>query len=189
MARSRVSRSTIYELITKRPFTNLVNLRTRSVGWIEGEINEWIAGRATANRIRRARSILISHSYRRRLAIPGVLPSSRIAACFRRMVLVTNCRLCCEICHWRCPLTSRARSLHSLRSRVGPGRLKSVRPYGLCNFTRLAMVPPEHKERTMKNITTEKTGAARRHKMVPKRDPTIAPPYSSGHHESGGVNP
>ena len=52
LARTGLSRSTIYELITKRLFPHPVNLGTRSVGWIEGEINEWIAARITASRIK-----------------------------------------------------------------------------------------------------------------------------------------
>lgn len=52
LARTGLSSSTIYELINKRLFPHPVNLGTRAVGWIEGEISEWIAARITASRIK-----------------------------------------------------------------------------------------------------------------------------------------
>jgi len=52
LARTGLSRSTIYELITKGLFPHPIGLGTRSVGWIEAEINEWLAARVAMSRIK-----------------------------------------------------------------------------------------------------------------------------------------
>ncbi len=42
MARTGLSRSTIYEQIAKRQFPKPIKLGPRAVGWIESDITEWI---------------------------------------------------------------------------------------------------------------------------------------------------
>lgn len=51
-ARTGLSRSTVYELIAKRLFPHPVSLSVRAVGWIESEIDNWIAARVTMDRIK-----------------------------------------------------------------------------------------------------------------------------------------
>lgn len=49
--RTGLSRSTIYLRISQGTFPLPISLGTRSVGWVESEIEEWIAGRITQSRI------------------------------------------------------------------------------------------------------------------------------------------
>lgn len=50
IARTGLSRSTIYEHISNGNFPKQVLLGLKSVGWIEGEVDEWIVGRIQASR-------------------------------------------------------------------------------------------------------------------------------------------
>ena len=50
MARTGLSRSTIYEMIRKRRFPAQINLGPRAVGWVESEIVEWIEERIDESR-------------------------------------------------------------------------------------------------------------------------------------------
>jgi prophage regulatory protein len=43
--RTGVGCSTIYELIKKKAFPRPVSLGAKSVGWVESEIDEWLAAR------------------------------------------------------------------------------------------------------------------------------------------------
>ena len=52
LARTGLSRSTVYELIAKRLFPHPVSLSIRAVGWIESEIENWIASRTAMDRIK-----------------------------------------------------------------------------------------------------------------------------------------
>lgn len=49
-ARTGLSRSTIYLRITEGSFPPPVSLGGRAVGWIEAEVNEWLARRIEASR-------------------------------------------------------------------------------------------------------------------------------------------
>ena len=49
-ARTGLSRSTIYLRIAERTFPEPISLGTRSVGWIESEIDAWIARRIEQSR-------------------------------------------------------------------------------------------------------------------------------------------
>ncbi len=44
-ARTGLSRSTIYELMTKGEFPKQVRLAARAVGWTDSSINEWLESR------------------------------------------------------------------------------------------------------------------------------------------------
>jgi prophage regulatory protein len=48
--RTGLSRSTIYALIGQNTFPRHVPLGMRCVGWLESEIDEWIAARAASRR-------------------------------------------------------------------------------------------------------------------------------------------
>ena len=48
--RTGLPRSTIYLRISQGTFPLPVSLGMRSVGWVESEIEEWIAGRITQSR-------------------------------------------------------------------------------------------------------------------------------------------
>ena len=50
MARTGLSRSTIYLRISQGTFPKPVNLGTRAVGWIEEEIQEWLQQQIEASR-------------------------------------------------------------------------------------------------------------------------------------------
>lgn len=50
MARTGLSRSTIYGHISDDRFPKQVSLGPRAVGWVEMEIEEWIASRIEASR-------------------------------------------------------------------------------------------------------------------------------------------
>lgn len=49
-ARTGLSRSTIYLRITQGTFPKPVSLGARAVGWIEAEIDAWLAERIAASR-------------------------------------------------------------------------------------------------------------------------------------------
>lgn len=53
-ARTALSRSTLYNMISRGEFPTPVQLGPRAVGWLEAEVEEWIAVRA------RRRSIAVS---------------------------------------------------------------------------------------------------------------------------------
>jgi prophage regulatory protein len=50
MARTGLSRSAIYLLISKGAFPQSVSLSTRAVGWLEADIDAWLQGRVKASR-------------------------------------------------------------------------------------------------------------------------------------------
>ena len=50
MARTGLSRSTIYYLISQDEFPPSINLSLRAVGWIADEIEQWIKDRIKASR-------------------------------------------------------------------------------------------------------------------------------------------
>ena len=52
IARTGLSRSTIYNLIQKGEFPSQINLGPRAVGWVENEIVEWIEARIDDSRTR-----------------------------------------------------------------------------------------------------------------------------------------
>ena len=56
MARTGLSRSTIYDLIHKGQFPSQINLGPRAVGWVENEIVDWIEARIDASRAREYRT-------------------------------------------------------------------------------------------------------------------------------------
>ena len=49
-ARTGLARSTIYELISVGRFPSAIRLSDRTVGWLECEINDWIASRVAQSR-------------------------------------------------------------------------------------------------------------------------------------------
>ena len=49
-ARTGLSRSTLYQYIQDGLFPRPVSLGARAVGWLESEVNAWIAARAKAVR-------------------------------------------------------------------------------------------------------------------------------------------
>lgn len=49
-ARTGLSRSTIYLRISEGSFPRPVSLGGRAVGWIEAEVNDWLAMRIAASR-------------------------------------------------------------------------------------------------------------------------------------------
>lgn len=50
IARTGLSRSTIYEIINKGKFPRQVSLGPHSVGWVEREVDAWIAERIESSR-------------------------------------------------------------------------------------------------------------------------------------------
>ncbi len=50
LSRTGLSRSTIYEIVGKGTFPKPINLAPRAVGWLESEIDTWIAERIAASR-------------------------------------------------------------------------------------------------------------------------------------------
>jgi prophage regulatory protein len=50
MERTGLGRSSIYLNISENTFPKQISLGERSVGWLESEINAWIAQRITASR-------------------------------------------------------------------------------------------------------------------------------------------
>ncbi len=49
-ARTALSRSSIYKLISEKRFPAAVRLGSRAVGWLESEIEEWLSNRVTESR-------------------------------------------------------------------------------------------------------------------------------------------
>ena len=57
MDRTGLSRSTVYQRVTEGKFPSPVSLGARAVGWIEAEVEEWIAHQIEFSReIRRQRT-------------------------------------------------------------------------------------------------------------------------------------
>lgn len=50
MARTGLSRSTIYALMTQNQFPHQINLGVRSVGWIADEVTDWLDERIRKTR-------------------------------------------------------------------------------------------------------------------------------------------
>jgi prophage regulatory protein len=50
ISRTGLSRSTIYQRIYEDDFPRQINLGANSVGWVEAEIDEWIATRIEQSR-------------------------------------------------------------------------------------------------------------------------------------------
>ena len=50
MERTGLKRSTIYLHISESAFPKQINLGEHSVGWLESEVNEWIANRIASSR-------------------------------------------------------------------------------------------------------------------------------------------
>ena len=50
LARTGLSRSTIYVRLEQGRFPRPVSLGARAVGWIESEVDEWMRARITASR-------------------------------------------------------------------------------------------------------------------------------------------
>ena len=48
--RTGLSRSAVYDLISKNKFPSQINLGPRSVGWVENEISDWIDARIAESR-------------------------------------------------------------------------------------------------------------------------------------------
>jgi prophage regulatory protein len=48
--RTGLSRSAVYDLISKDKFPSQINLGPRSVGWVENEITDWIDARIEESR-------------------------------------------------------------------------------------------------------------------------------------------
>jgi len=48
--RTGLSRSTLYLLISRTEFPGQVQLGTRSVGWVESEVQSWLEGRIAKGR-------------------------------------------------------------------------------------------------------------------------------------------
>jgi len=49
-ARTGLSRSTIYLRVSQSTFPAPVSLGARAVGWVESEVNDWLANRIAASR-------------------------------------------------------------------------------------------------------------------------------------------
>jgi prophage regulatory protein len=54
--RTGLCRSMIYQLEAERRFPNRIKLGLRAVGWVEGEVQEWLANRIERNRASLSRS-------------------------------------------------------------------------------------------------------------------------------------
>ena len=52
-ARTGLSRSTIYQRVSDRTFPSPVNLGARAVGWLEAEIDAWLAAQIERSRSKR----------------------------------------------------------------------------------------------------------------------------------------
>ena len=50
LEKTGLTRSMTYELIKERSFPTSINLGARAVGWLESEIDDWIAQRVAARR-------------------------------------------------------------------------------------------------------------------------------------------
>lgn len=62
MARTGLSRSTIYLRISKGCFPRPISLGGRAVGWIDTEVNEWLAQQIKASREAVRRSVCKSEN-------------------------------------------------------------------------------------------------------------------------------
>ena len=71
--RTGLSRSTIYLRVSQGTFPAPVSLGGRAVGWIESEVDAWIAARA-ADRDGRKPEQTRRAATRRRLALPTAVP-------------------------------------------------------------------------------------------------------------------
>ena len=58
--RTGLSRSTVYLRVTEGRFPRPVSLGTRAVGWIETEVEEWIARQIEVSREIRGQSTVVS---------------------------------------------------------------------------------------------------------------------------------
>lgn len=56
MDRTGLSRSTVYQRVMEERFPRPISLGARAVGWVETEIEEWIARQIEASREIRSRS-------------------------------------------------------------------------------------------------------------------------------------
>lgn len=56
IARTGLSRSTIYELVSRGEFPSQISLGPRSVGWVEDEIADWIEARIDESRVHEYRT-------------------------------------------------------------------------------------------------------------------------------------
>jgi len=56
MARTGLSRSTIYDLISRGNFPSQIKLGPRAVGWLASEVVDWIEARIDESRPRDCRS-------------------------------------------------------------------------------------------------------------------------------------
>lgn len=54
MAKTGLSRSTIYLRMSKSAFPKSISLGDRAIGWVEGEIEQWIDERITIAKSQRA---------------------------------------------------------------------------------------------------------------------------------------
>ena len=52
MAQTGLSRSSIYAAIKVGNFPRQINIGDRSVGWLEGEVDQWVSDRAEQSRAR-----------------------------------------------------------------------------------------------------------------------------------------
>jgi prophage regulatory protein len=50
IAKTGIARSTIYTKIAERQFPQPIQLGSRSVGWLETEIDQWVSQRISASR-------------------------------------------------------------------------------------------------------------------------------------------
>ncbi len=50
LSQTGLSRSTLYTLVKANDFPRMINLGPRSVGWLESEVDEWIAQRVQTSR-------------------------------------------------------------------------------------------------------------------------------------------
>jgi len=50
LARTGLTRSMAYALLKAQDFPTPINLGARAVGWLESEVDAWIAGRVDASR-------------------------------------------------------------------------------------------------------------------------------------------
>jgi predicted DNA-binding transcriptional regulator AlpA len=53
-----LSRSAIYELQAEQRFPQAIKITERSVGWLEGEIQEWLANHIERSRRRTSRGLI-----------------------------------------------------------------------------------------------------------------------------------
>ena len=59
--RTGLSRSTVYQRVTEERFPRPVSLGARAVGWIETEVEEWIARQIEVSREIRSQSAGVNH--------------------------------------------------------------------------------------------------------------------------------